>query len=47
MDIIEIERPSSAYIILESKSKEKRVSKGLYLIHTLLPEEIAKLVKKL
>lgn len=32
---MKIERPSCPYIILEGISKEKKVSKGLYLIHSV------------
>lgn len=34
MPIIKIERPVCPYIILESFSKEKKVSKGLFIIHS-------------
>jgi hypothetical protein len=43
-DIAVIDRPEQPYIILESLSKEKKVSKGIYLIKSL-SEETIKLVE--
>lgn len=39
-NIADIERPDQPYIILESISKEKKVSKGLIIIKTPLEEPI-------
>jgi hypothetical protein len=43
-DLIEFQRPDSPYIILESVCREKRVSKGLYIVHSTTTEEPSKLV---
>jgi hypothetical protein len=44
-DIADIDRPEQPYIILESLSKEKKVSKGIFLIKSI-SEEAIKLVKE-
>jgi len=47
MSLIEVPRPEGNYIILEGISREKKVSKGLYIIHNLFTDEDSvKLVKK-
>jgi hypothetical protein len=40
LDLVDIERPSVPYIILESISKEKKVSKGVFLIKSPFEEPI-------
>jgi len=40
MNLIDIERPSCPYIILELISREKQVSKGIYLIHSISEEPV-------
>jgi len=46
MSLIEVPRPEGNYIILEGISREKKVSKGLYIIHNLFTDEDSvKLVK--
>lgn len=47
MSLIEVPKPEGNYIILEGISREKKVSKGLYIIHNLFTDEdSAKLVRK-
>lgn len=47
MPLIEAPRPEGNYLILEGISREKRVSKGLFIISNLEGEDIsAKMVKE-
>jgi hypothetical protein len=39
-DLADIDRPDKPYIILESISKEKKVSKGIYLIKSIADDTI-------
>jgi pSer/pThr/pTyr-binding forkhead associated (FHA) protein len=38
--LIDISKPDVAYLILESYTKEKKSSKGIILIHSLMEEPI-------
>jgi len=48
MPLIEVPRPEGNYLILEGISREKKVSKGLFIVNNLEGEDAsAKMVKNM